>query len=298
MATTLPSWQTIGDTVGLPGLAAGGYTGAKIAGGIGRHLLRAGGLFAGAPGVAAMTAAGILEPTPAGQGEQPIYVRNPATGQMMLNPNNPAANPQSLQPSAPATAAVGAPAAAPPSPSAPAGASGFSGSPMSPMPASYPFPTQANGMSPPDPSVLQAPASQNPGPQSGNVPLPQARPAQAPWRNPDTAAGGQKPWINPDTGMPMPQGGPQMPDFYNGPGSMNFGQGGAQGGGGLGNFLTGDSRKQPFSLSGFLQNPQEALSNAPNAPFWNLGRAMTGTPNASNFPAPAAWSPSKDWFNN
>ena len=153
--TSLPPWlQSFGDTVGLPGLAATGYSGAKLLGRLGSYGMGAARGIAARPfPAAAALSYGMGDgqgnfSTALNAGEQPLYVRDPSTGQMVPNPNNPLAKPLLA---APLGATPGVPAgrealpagwsnppaapAASPSPSAQQDGAGFSGAPGALMPS-------------------------------------------------------------------------------------------------------------------------------------------------------------------
>jgi hypothetical protein len=179
--------------------------------------------------------------------------------------------------------------------------------PMSPTPASQPFPSQPNGNSPTNPSPLATLPTRG---GFGQSPL-QAAMTQAP----------AAPAVPAPTPPPQPQSQPQAtPNFYNGPGSQNFGIAEAAPGA-----PTGTPTPSPNSanLQSFLQrigaqpgglpaNPdgstpssglfgQQAQSYAPQGPLGNgllqkVGNLFGGS--LSNSPAAGQWAPSNAWYNN
>lgn len=140
-----PWYMQVGDTLGLPGVAGAGATSAKVIKSLLPYVrgagLRAVGSLAGGPFTAALTGAQVMNPTDLNSGEKPYYIRDPATGQMVPNPQN------KFDP-----ASIG------------------NSPPMSPFPASYPYPGIPNGMNPANPSVLSMPAP---------TPAPMAQPSPA-----------------------------------------------------------------------------------------------------------------------
>ena len=213
--------RMLGDTIGLPGLLASGALGtstiAKLLGKYGSSALNtAKGLAtpAGAMrglGLGATAFGAGLTPWEgrgdgsfgAGQGEIPQYIKD-GSGAWVPNP---ATKDQQLlkQAGQPATAF----------PSGQVGA-------LSPMPGSSPFPLQPNGMNPtgappmPDAAALSPMSAAMDAQASAPVPLPTPRPA---------APAPQAPGAPLSLAPPSP-GPTAPPNFYNGPGSQNFGMGG------------------------------------------------------------------------
>lgn len=181
-------------------------------------------------------------------GEKDLYVKGP-DGKYVLNQNNPTV--RSTMPN---------------------------GSPMSPMPASFPFPTMPNGMNPANPSMMQAPGmfpsrgfnppSAAPSPAAASPAAASASPSPSPGLPPPASSGPQMPaagggGFNP----PLPPAfSRQMPSFYNGPGSMNFGASEQAPGGGLGGLM---------ALAQGGTKASAAIQGAPNKPLWNAIRAFT-----------------------
>jgi hypothetical protein len=212
-------WQQAGDSLGFPGVAGLGYTGARYGlPALARYGLGAGASLAAAPVAAGMTAASVMQPTPANAGEQPLYVKD-ARGNLVPNTANPtvramlARNPGSAMPWQ-----MGGQA------------------PVSPMPATSPFPTQQNGMNPQTPSPMAQAMSAGPPapppqaaapPTTASVPMPQQRP---PMMNVPMPMARPSPSMAPLPLNANPASYTQPPtNLYNGPGSQNFGMGGVDG---------------------------------------------------------------------
>lgn len=266
-----PNWMnTYGDTVGLPGLLSTGLLGAQAAKGIGRAGLSAirgiaGAPFAGASAFLYGMGDGRNASTAANAGEKDIYVRGP-DGRWMLNPNNPAVSMGNQ-------------------------------SPMSPMPASDPWPMQANGMNPANPSLFQqfAPAAPQAAPAAAAPPVAAtpgpssppggASPPPGSVGSPLNGSGLPRVFASPDdqkmlAGNPTADqvvdayqrvgGWPKTqppPGLYNGPGSSSFGAGDGQPAGGVAGLM--DLFKGGTAAS-------NALQRAPNKPFWDIARLMSG----------------------
>ncbi len=192
MPNTQPSYlQNIGDAIGLPGMAGVSAWLARQSPALARFGLRGLGSLAASPLTGALTAAQVMRPTPANAGEIPFYVKDPSTGQMVPNPQNPmvhspALMQQNLQPPQ-------APPSAQPQPGTPPMAPPVSAAPAAPA-APTPPPSMPGGVPPPRPMMGAQGA-----PMSLTPPTPPLNPAP-----------------------------PQMGNnpFYNGPGSMSFGSNG------------------------------------------------------------------------
>jgi hypothetical protein len=215
----------IGDTVGLPGLlSSGAIVGSKIPGLLARYGSSALGSLAGGPLTAGLTAAQVMSPTPANQGEQPFYIRTSA-GKIVPNPANPIVRERMQAQTQPAMqTAPAAPAQVPGS--APVLPAGFSGAPP------------------------QAPAAGGIGSDHSSTPWQSAMPApQMLPANPGMPA-------QPAAAMTAPP-----PNLYNGPGSSSFGAGDSAPGAGSPNANL-NSFLQQFLKGGAGQNAMASAQPA------------------------------------
>lgn len=223
MANATSPMQGFGDYLGIPGMVAvSGYLGSKLPAAFraaAPYVARGAGLASGPLGTA-LLANDVLTPTPANEGENPYYVRDPKSGAMVLNSAAAQSSKDLLKQAADtidhgaAAPTAAAPAPAPNSATSIPGQADATG--LFGTPPSGSMPNGGSLLSPQLMSQLKGMFAPKPAQANASSPLDTAQ-----WPSGPVGAPGRVPTSFSPTDIPGFKNGPDNP-YYSGPGAMPY----------------------------------------------------------------------------